>query len=350
MDKRILMPLVLMILVCGMILVSAEAPSSGGGGGGGGSPTNYTNISSPSSGGGGGGSGAKIFYIDDTFEITYTDGIDTYEAGYKIWKIEEQDGKNVTTLTGLSWGGIAVSNAYEGKEIFLSNIGKMIFTKVHILGDEKWIAITLENANFKNNSEVPPSPGSGGGGESASNNTAPSGSGGGGGSCSKYYTCDDGTKVQYCELVREETPITCINSTTPGAGPRCTGGSVSIKCVCEENPESLCPPTSPSNSSGGGGSSNGSASNNTAPSGSGGGGSSSCLTGCNLNGSCVSFGYRINNTYCGLNKSFVPQKQANEICENDFECSTNLCIDGNCVSGNVWQKFLKWIGRLFGGN
>jgi hypothetical protein len=334
MDKRILMPIFLMILVCGIVLVSAEAPSSGGGGG---------------------GAGARIFYINDTFEITYTDGVDTYEAGYKIWKIEEQDGKNVTTLTGLSWGGIAVSNAYEGKEIFLSNIGKMIFTKVYISGDEKWIAITLENAEFKNDSNMPSSPGSGSGGGSTNNisnsTTAPGGSGGGGGSCSKYYTCEDGTQINYCSMVREEIPITCINSTTPGAGPRCTGGSVSIECVCEENPESLCPPTSPSNSSSGGGSSGGNISNNTAPSGSGsGGGLSSCSTGCNLNGSCVAFGYRVNNTYCDLNKNFTQQKQASEVCENDFECSTNLCIDGKCVSGNVWQKFLKWINRLFGGN
>jgi uncharacterized spore protein YtfJ len=72
MNKKILMPIAFMILVCGLVLVSAEAPSSGGGGGG--------------------GAGARIFYIDDTFEIIYKDGIDTYEAGYKVWKIEEQDG------------------------------------------------------------------------------------------------------------------------------------------------------------------------------------------------------------------------------------------------------------------
>lgn len=306
----------------------------------------------PSGGGGGGGTGAKIFHIDDTFEITYTDGVDTYEAGYKVWKIEEQDGKNVTTLTGLSWGGIAVSNAYEGKEISLSNIGKMIFTRVYISGNEKWIAITLENAQFKEESTAPSSPSSGGGGgsvtiNSTSTNTTSSSGSGGGGSCTKYYNCEDGTQVKYCSMTKEETPIICVNSTS-GQGPTCTAGSTKYFCKCEENPESLCPLTLPTNSSSGGGSS-GDSSNNTSFSNSSGGSSSSqCSTGCNLNGSCVAFGYRINNTYCDLNKNFTQQKQASQVCENDFECSTNLCIDNNCVSSNLWQKFIRWISRLFG--
>jgi len=58
----------------------------------------------------------------------------------------------------------------------------------------------------------------------------------------------------------------------------------------------------------------------------------------------------VNNTYCDLNKIFPEQKEAGLTCENNFECSTNLCIDNQCVSSNVWQKFVKWISRLFGGN
>jgi len=88
--------------------------------------------------------------------------------------------------------------------------------------------------------------------------------------------------------------------------------------------------------------------NSSSGGGSGGGSSSRCSTGCNLNGSCVSFGYRVNNTYCDLSKNFTQQKQANEICENNFECSTNLCIDEKCLSGNVWQKFIKWLSSIFG--
>jgi len=162
----------------------------------------------------------------------------------------------------------------------------------------------------------------------------------------------------------------CENGEGKSKDVICEGGCIDGACIRNDSvqsPANNSPPTpiitqnasvqppiseqnntSPSNSSSGGGSSGGS-SNNTAPSGSGGGGSSSqCSNGCNLNGSCVAFGYRVNNTYCDLNKNFTQQKQASEVCENDFECSTNLCIDNKCVSGNVWQKFLKWISRLFG--
>ena len=491
-----------------------------------------------SSGGGGGGSGAKIFYIDDTFKITYTDGTDTYEAEYKVWKIEENDGKNVTTLTGLPWGGIAVSNDYEGKEISLSNIGKMIFSKVYISGDEKYIAITLENAQFKedDSSSTPPSSGSGGGG-TTTNNTGGGGQGGGcydtdggkdfyekgiaagiydsciskyklseryctannegadyikqcpigylcddgacaqsdeddrenqtttpttayfkfcsyiwdssnyvgqnikisanikdstgnsksdsvevevvdgnigsggsgrpmdgktldiqineptgtqvragaveikisskgpnelgemslgfsgdnwgagfpisnrncvsggssggrgsGGSnstCEKYYTCEDGTEVQYCEIVKQYDE----NGNVVGAG-----------CGCKSNPEKLCT----SSSSGGGGGSGEPIEIPSSGSSGGGGGSSGnnatpiICNGCILGDKCVPVGYRTNDKYCNIESELVNQLEADNSCNNNFECSTNLCIDNQCVSSGVWQKFIRWLSRIFG--
>jgi len=279
----------------------------------------------------------------------YPNGINPYENGEIYFKSQYaqdwQDG--MYTYDSCSNGILYESycsedgNTIETEEIECPTGYKCWIDKC-ILDDEEY------TPDIEGDGE---SPSGGGGGGSVSNNTAPSGSGSGGGSCSKYYTCNDGTQVNYCSRIREEIPITCVNSTTSGAGQRCTGGSVSIKCVCEENPESLCPSTSPSNSSSGGGSSNGSVSNNTAPSGSGsGGGSSSCLTGCNLNGSCVSFGYRINNTYCDLNKSFVPQKQEDSVCENNWECSSNVCVSGKCIDEGFIQKILNWFKRLFGGN
>ena len=319
-----------------------------------------------SSGGGGGGSGAKIFYIDDTFEITYTDGVDTYQAGYKVWKIEEKDGKNVTTLLLNPGGGISISNAYEGKEISLSNIGNIIFSKVYISGNEKYIAISLENAGFKNSSDAPPSSGSGS-------------NGGGNGTTTTTCTDSDGGKEYY-----EYGEIIVGTSTSTGGGAsmsadscrniyilrekfcdgnsgsyveyECPGGCEDGVCLGSEGSGDGGPgngyPTNYTNSSVGGsgsGPGEGQPSNSSSSGGSGGGGSlSQCSTGCNLNGSCVAFGYRINNTYCDLNKNFIQQKEASQVCENDFECSSNLCIDGSCIDSGLWKKILSWFKNLFG--
>lgn len=74
-------------------------------------------------------------------------------------------------------------------------------------------------------------------------------------------------------------------------------------------------------------------------------GTSSC-NGCLLGGKCYNFGYRINGTYCST-KSFVNQLNQSAICENDFECSSNLCISSKCVSDSVWNKFLNWLNKIF---
>ncbi len=59
-------------------------------------------------------------------------------------------------------------------------------------------------------------------------------------------------------------------------------------------------------------------------------------------------GYRTDDKYCTIDSEIIDQKQANSECNNNFECSTNLCIDSQCVSSGVWQKFLRWLSRLFG--
>lgn len=71
--------------------------------------------------------------------------------------------------------------------------------------------------------------------------------------------------------------------------------------------------------------------------------------GCLLDGKCYLFGHRKDNKYCSdTNNEFVDQLSADSTCENNFECSTNLCIDGECVSSGLWQKFLSWLKKLFG--
>jgi len=69
--------------------------------------------------------------------------------------------------------------------------------------------------------------------------------------------------------------------------------------------------------------------------------------GCALGGKCYDFGYRINDTYCSTN-GFVNQSTQDSVCQNNFECSSNLCINSQCVSGSVWNKLLDWFQKLFG--
>jgi len=71
--------------------------------------------------------------------------------------------------------------------------------------------------------------------------------------------------------------------------------------------------------------------------------------GCSLDKQCYPFGYRKNQTFCSdLDKQFTEQKKADSSCENNFECSTNLCIDDQCVSSGLLQRIFGWFGRLFG--
>ncbi len=73
--------------------------------------------------------------------------------------------------------------------------------------------------------------------------------------------------------------------------------------------------------------------------------------GCELEGKCYSYGYRKAGDYClDENDMFVSQLGDDAQCENNFECKTNLCINGECVSSNLWNKFLEWFKKLFGGD
>jgi len=71
--------------------------------------------------------------------------------------------------------------------------------------------------------------------------------------------------------------------------------------------------------------------------------------GCNLDNNCYSFGFRKAGNFCSdTNKSFVEQKQADSACENNFECTSNVCVSGNCVSESFLQKIINWFKSLFG--
>jgi len=72
-----------------------------------------------------------------------------------------------------------------------------------------------------------------------------------------------------------------------------------------------------------------------------------CIRGCYLEGDCYSLGYRKRLTYCNQNKIFVRQKKGALSCEANFECLSNVCLDGGCTKANTLKKILYWGNNLF---
>lgn len=74
-----------------------------------------------------------------------------------------------------------------------------------------------------------------------------------------------------------------------------------------------------------------------------------CKDSCPLDSKCYPFGYRKDGSFCSDNGKFIDQLKADNSCENNFECDSNLCINNSCVSGSLWQKIMTWFSKLFGG-
>ncbi len=64
--------------------------------------------------------------------------------------------------------------------------------------------------------------------------------------------------------------------------------------------------------------------------------------------SACQLGYRKSGSYCNEDGIYVTQKNAESFCDNSFECESNLCIDGECVSSSLWQKIINFFKNIFG--
>ena len=71
--------------------------------------------------------------------------------------------------------------------------------------------------------------------------------------------------------------------------------------------------------------------------------------GCELDGKCYPLGYRKGGEYCFDNYEFMRQLEAEESCDNNFECKSNVCVSDECVSEGLLKRILNWFRRLFGG-
>lgn len=72
-------------------------------------------------------------------------------------------------------------------------------------------------------------------------------------------------------------------------------------------------------------------------------------SGCIIDKKCYPFGYRKSGKFCSdENNQFAEQKKAKSSCENNFECSSNVCVSSQCVSEGLLQKILNWFKKIFG--
>ena len=78
--------------------------------------------------------------------------------------------------------------------------------------------------------------------------------------------------------------------------------------------------------------------------------SNQCSNGCSLDKDCVPIGYRTNNQYCNLGGSFKNFISVDGQCNNNFECSSNVCVSNQCISPGLIQRIIMWFERLFGRN
>ena len=70
--------------------------------------------------------------------------------------------------------------------------------------------------------------------------------------------------------------------------------------------------------------------------------------GCLQDNVCLPIGIRSGNEYCSSTQKMLQQKNEGNSCENNFECTSNVCISGKCVSMTLIQKIINWFKNLFG--
>ncbi|MBS3075922.1 hypothetical protein J4429_05700 [Candidatus Pacearchaeota archaeon] len=74
-----------------------------------------------------------------------------------------------------------------------------------------------------------------------------------------------------------------------------------------------------------------------------------CKDSCPFEDKCYPFGYRKAEKYCSDNGAFIEQLKSDETCDNNFECSSNVCVSGKCIDAGFLQKIMNWFRKLFGG-
>ncbi len=76
--------------------------------------------------------------------------------------------------------------------------------------------------------------------------------------------------------------------------------------------------------------------------------STQCTSGCLYNGKCIPMSMRVDDQFCNIDGQLEDQKAEDSSCNNNFECSSNLCIDDKCISAGFFKKLMNWFSNRFG--
>ena len=74
-----------------------------------------------------------------------------------------------------------------------------------------------------------------------------------------------------------------------------------------------------------------------------------CKSGCIYGDKCLPIGVRVKGIYCNIDTTLTNQLGANEKCDNNFECTSNVCVSGQCISEGFIRQIINWFRNLFGG-
>ncbi|MEM3074777.1 MAG: hypothetical protein QW727_02440 [Candidatus Pacearchaeota archaeon] len=74
-----------------------------------------------------------------------------------------------------------------------------------------------------------------------------------------------------------------------------------------------------------------------------------CKDSCPFKDKCYPFGYRKSGEFCSDEGTFIKQLAEESPCDNNFECSSNLCLDNKCVSSSLIEKIINWFKKIFTG-
>ena len=70
--------------------------------------------------------------------------------------------------------------------------------------------------------------------------------------------------------------------------------------------------------------------------------------GCVLNDKCYPFNYRKADLYCSIETNdWGTQKPLGELCDDNFECKSNRCVEEKCMEMDWLTKIWNWIMNLF---
>lgn len=84
-----------------------------------------------------------------------------------------------------------------------------------------------------------------------------------------------------------------------------------------------------------------------------------CKSGCKENGNCLPYGTRLikseETMYCSINGKLVFQQDTGEACQNNYECVSNQCSNGQCIdlikeieeAKNFLEEMVGWLFQFF---